>query len=64
MAEAFFWQHSFLCSLYPQVDCSEVCVRVQLDHGLGVVDVSFETSMQHDGTPHEPMELVKVILKQ
>lgn len=35
-------------------------VRVQLDHGLGVVDVSFETSMQHDGTPHEPMELVKV----
>jgi len=41
------------------VDCAEVSVRVQLDHGLGTVDVTYETSMQHDGTPQEPMELVR-----
>lgn len=41
------------------MDCAEVSVRVQLDHGLGTVDVTYETSMQHDGTPQEPMELVR-----
>ena len=49
---------SSLVALALRLDSFKVVVRVLLDGGLGKVDVAYDTALNQDQTPHEPMELV------